>query len=406
MGIYRSIHFKVDIRSWKSNPCPHSLSILNGRQGWVNLPAVLTYTALCTMPPTGYGFELAYAWPWLRYLSAFESNTDLRLREEWQQLDPHQKTILSDEIGMGLTSLVVCNRLQLDSIPLPTKWVIEFVRNKFKKPWIFLPRHYKRGQSKCPDFVGICLSPNQAIHIWECKGTQVYSNLKKQIQYGISQKNTPIVAQNLCGERLAIGLYIPGSRTRKMAECRIADPPINLGPEQEFSFNEVLELMVYGELAIGMQLLGLTRIGNSLAMINETRNVTHLSRFERLYIEKQFDTFGSQILRQEIFGIRREVWYATPLPLDGNSKHNIVGMRFTVGIDHHLFDFLQSHNFFNFIEVIKERVKHRLKHWEHIETTPSLLLEKPDQELEEKNLALYERVTHSGFCLQTELLID
>lgn len=404
MGVYRSIHFKVDTHSWKLNPCPHDLSVLNGRQGWVNLLAVLTYTALCTMPPTGYGFELAYAWPWLRYLSAFKSGNDLRLREEWEQLDPHQKTILSDEIGMGLTSLVVCNRLKIDSIPLPTKWVIEFVRNKFKKPWITLPRHYKKGQSKCPDFVGIRLSSNQAIHIWECKGTQNYPNLIKQIQNGISQKNAPIVAQNVCGERLAIGLYIPGARARKMAECRIADPPINLGPEQEFSFNEVLELMVYGELAIGMQLLGLTRIGNALAMINETRNITYLSRFERLYIEKQFDTFESQILRQEIFGIRREVWYATPLPLNGNSKQNIVGMRFTVGIDHHLFDFLQSNNLFDLIEVIKELVNDRLKNWENIKTPPSLLLEKPESK--EKNLALYELVTRSGLCIQTELLIE
>ena len=72
--------------------------------------------AICTSPPAITGFSLADLWAWLRYRPAFESGIVLRLRPEWKDIDAHQKTILCDDLGMGLSIELLVSPLQIQDI--------------------------------------------------------------------------------------------------------------------------------------------------------------------------------------------------------------------------------------------------------------------------------------------------
>jgi hypothetical protein len=98
--VIRNIKVSVNKSSWP-NATPPS-DIMNLPSIWqADVGIALLNTALWTRPPRYTGFDLADFWAWLRYMRAFADTPDLRLRQEWQDLDPHQKTILSDEVGVG-----------------------------------------------------------------------------------------------------------------------------------------------------------------------------------------------------------------------------------------------------------------------------------------------------------------
>jgi hypothetical protein len=55
-----------------------------------------------TAPPQFQGLSLSHYWAWLRYRFALQpTGTDLRLRSIWREIDSHQKTVLSDDFGVG-----------------------------------------------------------------------------------------------------------------------------------------------------------------------------------------------------------------------------------------------------------------------------------------------------------------
>src|SRR5437773_4310658 len=106
----RNLEIVVDSQSWAPKRVPRELlSCAGPRQ--VNVLVALIYTALVTRPPTVHGFHLSDYWAWLRYQPAIAATNDLRLRAEWDTVDSHQKTVLSDELGVGFTTQFITEAL-------------------------------------------------------------------------------------------------------------------------------------------------------------------------------------------------------------------------------------------------------------------------------------------------------
>ncbi|HGH4254800.1 TPA: hypothetical protein ACJIUM_000329 [Pseudomonas aeruginosa] len=172
-----------------------------------------------TTPTSVTGVSLAEFWAWVRYLAAITSHdADLRLTRSYADLDAHQKTILSDDFGMGVPMVWLMQRLPL----------VEIVDGRY-----FLQRYgashgahqhrtAKRGPNKTPDFVARDHGGNW--HIMECKGTQSGEIFRaRQINSGISQKLSITFPPGHTGQRLVSGLSI-GIEDGNPSHLKIIDP--------------------------------------------------------------------------------------------------------------------------------------------------------------------------------------
>ena len=118
------------------------------------------------MPPRAATCSLAAYWAHIRYFTAIDLTEDfLQLSREWQHIDAHQKTTLSDDWVVGFTmhwlSTRLCYREFCDG-----RYFIDRLKGlgiaHVEKP----PQ--KRGTYKCPDFV--TLDAFGKYHLIECKG--------------------------------------------------------------------------------------------------------------------------------------------------------------------------------------------------------------------------------------------
>ncbi|WP_413795642.1 MULTISPECIES: hypothetical protein [unclassified Pseudomonas] len=187
-----------------------------------------------TTPISVTGVSLAEFWAWVRYLAAITPrDADLRLTRSYADLDAHQKTILSDDFGMGVPMVWLMKHLPL----------VEIVDGRY-----FLQRYgashgahqhrtAKRGPNKTPDFVARDRDGNW--HIMECKGTQSGEAFRKrQIDSGRSQKLSIMFPPGHTGQRLVSGLSI-GIEDGNPSHLRIIDPvpdePVTIA-ESELEF--------------------------------------------------------------------------------------------------------------------------------------------------------------------------
>lgn len=184
---------------------------------------LMTTIALVTAPVGGYGFELSSMWPVLRYLPALDGGPELRLRPEWSQLDSHQKTILSDDFGMGIPALLVKRSFGADVFA--TQYVMKRLLPQFANVQVAAIAPAKRGPNKSPDF--LALEPQTGIvHVLECKGTQSSRRamLEAIADPGRSQKQAIGIAGTPVGERLVGGVFLPEAHNPTLPVCRFADP--------------------------------------------------------------------------------------------------------------------------------------------------------------------------------------
>lgn len=108
----RFVAVTVDGASWpKGVPVPAEISALASNRRQTNVLFALLHTALWTKPPVQYGFDLSDFWAWLRYGPAIADAQNLRLKQEWANTDPHQKTVLSDEFGVGFVTQLFVEEL-------------------------------------------------------------------------------------------------------------------------------------------------------------------------------------------------------------------------------------------------------------------------------------------------------
>ena len=240
----------------------------------VNILEVLREVAILTAPPVGYGFTTAETWAWRRYLPALDPGPELRLRNEWSSLDPHQKTILSDDWGVGLPIHLLRQALQIRTIA-STHYVLNRLAPRFPVIQAHLQRTGKRGPSKSPDFLAI--DSANAIHIIECKGNQSdVDTLKSQLIQGIAQKKNIVFSNIQEGERLVAGLFIPQYSSAEKPLVMIRDPQ---GPplKIEADFETVLREVIRGELASTLHASRLPTLGNIVAL-NQQRDTAGVKR--------------------------------------------------------------------------------------------------------------------------------
>ncbi|MDO6591760.1 hypothetical protein Q4539_16065 [Yoonia sp. 1_MG-2023] len=201
----------------------------------MNFPAMLLMTGYLTTPTTSTGVSLSEFWAWVRYLSAVTPDPDLRLTNSFSELDAHQKTILSDDFGIGAPLLWLSERFDLDRI-VDGRYFVEYLAPRLGATQ---QRTAKRGPNKTPDFVARDITG--LWHVIECKGTQSGSGYSaRQLGEegpprtgGIAQKHSIIFPAGHTGQRLVSGLQI-GVPNGQPSRLTIIDPV----SEDPFQVNE------------------------------------------------------------------------------------------------------------------------------------------------------------------------
>lgn len=267
-------------------PSPQLLSIPSSRSTDIDL--ALLHTALWTRPPRYIGCDLSDCWAWLRYQRAFDTKSNLQLREEWDDIDPHQKTVLSDEMGVGFTTQLFAEELNF-LFYVDTNYVIK----RFQSRFFTLRKSRKRGPSKSPDY--IALDNSLRFNILECKGTQTsQAELDNALRRGVSQKKNLDAARGTrVNESLVAGLFVPTWNSKFNATIKVCDPSwedlVNF--LEQMPFNDLLIETTKIALAKHFGLMGLHSIANALLASRTSRggadDIPELDREELNYYFKQ-----------------------------------------------------------------------------------------------------------------------
>jgi hypothetical protein len=221
MALNKQVEIEVLADTWKApNTVPTGLALAaNTSPFTVDFLSALIFTALWTRPPIRYGFSLSDCWAWLRYLPAIAPTQDLRLCEAWTTLDPHHKTVLSGDFGVGFTTWFLNQTLDFVKFS-DTLWVVNTL-----SPGAFqLASSARRGPKKSPDYIVEDSKGN--FSVLECKGTQSTRNdLLAAMKRGVPQKaNVQAIGATQLQHSLVAGLFIPQFENPDYAAIVIGDP--------------------------------------------------------------------------------------------------------------------------------------------------------------------------------------
>lgn len=230
----RSMPVTVDAASWGGRQPPSGWT--SGTEQF-NIPEVLLTIGIVTAPPRASGFTLAEYWAWVRYISAISPHPVLSLQESFHKLDPHQKTILSDDFGMGFSVYWLWKKMGFSFICDGRYFVDHFLDHyRGAQP---LRRPGTRGPTKCPDFV--LWQPAGPFHVVECKGTQSGAHThRSQVSAAKVQKKT-IRFDGRQGEQLVSAMTIGFEGGRRRSGLHISDPEAKSVldvPEKDLGFAE------------------------------------------------------------------------------------------------------------------------------------------------------------------------
>ena len=224
MSFTKSVAVEVDQSSWPPGQVPASLTALqSGSPIGVDVREALLFTGIWTRPPLQHGFHLSDRWAWLRYFPAIANVPDLRLCEPWDSIDPHQKTILSDDFGVGFSTWLLHKHLGIEDYA-DTIHVV-----KVLNPTGFsLIASQKHGPAKSPDFVGF--ASNGDITVVECKGSQSSRKaIRNALDRGVAQKaNLQAAGGTAITHSLVTGLFVPQWVNSEAALFAVRDPNLDI----------------------------------------------------------------------------------------------------------------------------------------------------------------------------------
>lgn len=229
MLIPKSINVELVANTWPRSVLPPEFSGVASNE-IIDVVAVLNLIGVLTTPPLSGGASLSELWAFVRYLFATTSDPELRLTREFRDMDPHQKTILSDDFGMGFTMHWLADKLSLVAA-CDGRYFIE--NHLHRVGGTYNGGTAKRGLGKSPDF--IAWDSFGRFHVIECKGTQSslqYRNRQLR-DSGMAQKRTVVFPSSLAGERLCAGIFIAGPDGDETS-MRIVDPE----PEAKYEIKE------------------------------------------------------------------------------------------------------------------------------------------------------------------------
>ena len=224
----KSLTVTIDASTWpKGGPSFPRAFHRGSHEVNFNIPAMLLALGYLTTPPQSSGASLSEYWAWVRYFCAISDEPDLRLTNEFSELDPHQKTILSDDFGMAVPIYWLVRTLGLGPITDGRY----FIDRLGPLVGATTGRPARRGPRKSPDFVA--QDYRGSWHVIECKGTQSgldyrnrqLGNPHNPTQGAVSQKRTITFPSDSTGQRLACGLFIAFEGDEEPSNLRIIDPP-------------------------------------------------------------------------------------------------------------------------------------------------------------------------------------
>jgi hypothetical protein len=272
MLLPRSLEIEIGRRTWPSNRPPAAF-LSAASQEVVDVATVLNLIGVLTTPPLSGGASLSELWAFVRYFFAVTGDDDLRLTQDFLDMDPHQKTILSDDFGMGFTMHWIASKLDLLAA-CDGRYFIENHLNQVGA--VYSGGTGKRGLGKSPDFIAI--DSLGKFHVIECKGTQSSLNYRNQQlrDSGSIQKRTVRFPRSSAGERLCAGIFIAGP-SGDASSMRIIDPE----PPEEYAVSETgieagHSAVAQGFLAKQLRSAGFARASAAVAFPTARREIEGL----------------------------------------------------------------------------------------------------------------------------------
>ena len=209
----RNLKVDIDASTWPGTGLQPSFptTFTSGQSScMLNVSEMLLMIGYLTTPISATGVSLSEFWAWVRYLAAIAQQPDLSLTRSFWDLDAHQKTILSDDFGMGVPILWLHDKLSLVQV-VDGRYFMQRIASSLNATQV---RTAKRGPNKTPDFVA-----QDAFGMWhviECKGTQSGAAFSlKQLgmkgppaEGGVAQKLSIQFPPSHTGQRLVCGLSI------------------------------------------------------------------------------------------------------------------------------------------------------------------------------------------------------
>lgn len=293
----RNLKVDIDKSTWPGTGLLPSFpaTFTNGQSTYsLNIPATLLMIGYLTTPISSTGVSLSEFWAWVRYLAAIAKQPDLSLTQSFWELDAHQKTILSDDFGMGIPLLWLHDKLSLVKI-VDGRFFMQHTANSLG---VTQARTAKRGPNKTPDFVAQDASGKW--HVIECKGTQSGSEYSlKQLGVkgapptgGVAQKLSIQFPSSHTGQRLVCGLSIDVEGGNGSV-LKIIDPPL----QEPFVFHEnqmnfAQDAANRGVMARALRMAGLEVTADSVASPSWRRSKNELT--PNSYIETASSLEGEE----------------------------------------------------------------------------------------------------------------
>lgn len=226
----KTLTAEIDNTSWPTSGVPVFPSTFHtgAKTCNLNITEMLLLIGHLTTPTVGTGVSLSELWACVRYYFALAPTADLRLTSAFADLDSHQKTILSDDFGMGVPVSWLIEPLKLSAWCDGREFATRFNALTLAPP----VKLKKRGPGKSPDFV--FRDENGLYHVVECKGTQSgvkardkqlsHQTKAKQPSGAVVQKTMIKLKSHLAGQRLACGVAIAREGVTEDTHLKIRDP--------------------------------------------------------------------------------------------------------------------------------------------------------------------------------------
>jgi hypothetical protein len=190
------------------------------------------------------------------------------LTTDFARLDAHQKTILSDDFGMGIPMYWLKRRLNLREI-VDGRYFIDFIA---ASEGATSTRTAKRGPNKSPDFVA---KDKAGIwHVVECKGTQSGDDYRdaqlrgsSAVAGAVRQKMAIQFPSGYVGQRLACGVTLTNEEDTTRTSLKIIDPVMEEEPfalrEEYLSVAE--DASIRSSVAVSLRLAGFRVASDAIA---------------------------------------------------------------------------------------------------------------------------------------------
>ena len=287
----KQVLLSIDTASWTNAAPPYKHSypstFPSGGVTEVDFYGSLLQLGMLTIPWRGAAYSLAAYWAYVRYCDVIDPfNPVLRLMSEWSEIDSHQKTILSDDWGVGFTTHWLASRLKFQAW-CDGRYFIDRLAGLGIAAVNREPK--KRGPYKCPDYI---FEDDQGLfHVVECKGNQQGSSvLKSQMSDGLAQKQTIIFSdeQRQVGQRIVAGFFVAESASSEASTLALADPEprgLIVRLRDDADPDLVRDAIRRADLARQFQQLGAHSIALELLAIPENKEgqqAERRSRFARL----------------------------------------------------------------------------------------------------------------------------